>query len=81
MQASRDSILREQAVQQQKQNEAYKNLRQNGIESPEGMTAKQLQALADEKKKELEQKVVVLEEQLSQGESLVSKFQELQNEG
>jgi len=81
LQTSRDQIMRQQAVQEQKRDEAYRNLRQNGIDGPEGMTAKQLQSLADEKKIELSEKVRALEEQLSQGESLVSKFQELQQEG
>lgn len=73
--------MRQQAVQEQKRDEAYKNLRQLGIDAPESMTAKQLQALADEKKIELSEKIQALEEQLTQGESLVSKFHELQQEG
>lgn len=81
LQTSRDQILREQAVQEQKRNEAYRNLKQLGIDNPEELSAKQLQALADEKKTELSQKVQALEEQLSQGESLVTKFNELQQEG
>ena len=81
LQTSRDQIMRQQAVQEQKRDEAYRNLRQLGVETPENMTAKQLQSLADEKKIELGEKVQALEEQLSQGESLVSKFQELQQEG
>lgn len=81
LQTSRDQILREQAVQEQKRNEAYRNLKQLGIDNPEELSAKQLQALADEKKTELSQKVQALEEQLSQGESLVIKFNELQQEG
>jgi hypothetical protein len=81
LQTSRDQIMRQQAVQEQKRDEAYRNLRQLGIEAPENLSAKELQSLADEKKIELTEKVRALEEQLSQGESLVSKFQELQNEG
>jgi hypothetical protein len=80
LQGARDQIMRQQAVQEQKRDEAYKNLRSLGIDNPESMTAKQLQALADEKKIELTEKVQALEEQLSQGESLVTKFQELQQE-
>lgn len=81
LQTSRDQIMRQQAVQEQKRDEAYKNLRQLGIETPEGMTPKDLQALADQKKAELSTKVTELEEQLTQGEALVTKFHELQNEG
>ena len=80
LQSTRDQIITQQAVQGQKRDEAYKNLRQLGIESPETMTAKQLQALADEKKAELTEKIRLLEEQLAQGEALVAKFQELQRE-
>ena len=81
LQTSRDQIMRQQAVQEQKRDEAYKNLKQLGIDSPEEMSAKQLQKMADEKKSELAEKIRVLEEQLSHGESLVTKFHELQNEG
>jgi hypothetical protein len=81
LQGSRDQLLRQQAMQEQRRDEAYKNLRQLGIDDPEKMTDKQLQALAEEKKIELAEKVQTLEKQLSQGESLVTKFQELQNEG
>ena len=81
LQGTRDQIMRQQAAQEQRRDDAYKNLRQLGIESPESMTAKQLQALSDEKKAELAEKVTALEEQLTQGEALVAKFNELQQEG
>ena len=67
LQSTRDQIMRQQAVQEQKRDEAYSNLRELGIENPEGMTSKQLQALADEKKTELAEKVAELEAQLAQG--------------
>jgi hypothetical protein len=81
LQTSRDQIMRQQAVQEQKRDEAYKNLRELGVENPEKMSAKQLQALAEQKKIELSEKVQALEEQLSEGEALVTKFQEMQQEG
>ena len=81
LQGTREQIVRQQAKQQEKRDEAYKNLRQLGIDDPESKTSKQLQALADEKKAELEEKVQLLEWQLSQGEALVAKFQEIQQEG
>jgi hypothetical protein len=81
LQGSREQVLRTQAVQEQKRDEAFQNLRQLGVQDPEAMTAKQLQALADEKRAELAQKVAELEQQLAQGEALVTKFQELQQEG
>ncbi len=81
LQTSRDQIMRVQAQQEQKRDEAYRNLRELGIDSPEGLTSKQMQALADEKKAELAEKVKALDEQLTQGEGLITKFQELQQEG
>ncbi len=81
LQTSRDQIMRVQAQQEQKRDEAYRNLKELGIENPEGLTSKQMQTLADEKKAELAEKVKALDEQLSQGEGLITKFQELQQEG
>lgn len=81
LQTSRDQIMRVQAQQEQKRDEAYRNLKELGIESPEGLTSKQMQALADEKKAELAERVKALDEQLTQGEGLITKFQELQQEG
>lgn len=81
LQASRDQIMRVQAQQESKRDEAYRNLKQLGIENPEELSSKQMQALADEKKAELAEKVKELDDQLSQGEKLITKFQELQQEG
>lgn len=74
LQNDRDRILRQQAVQEQKRDEAYKNLRQLGITNPESMTSKELQALAESKNKELEEKIKEIELQLEQGEALITKF-------
>ena len=81
LQTSRDQIMRQQAMQEQKRDESYRNLRELGIENPESLTSKQMQALADAKKVELEERVSELETQISQGETLVTKFQQLQQEG
>lgn len=81
LQSTRDGIMRQQAVQEQKRDEAYRNLRELGVDNPETMTAKQLVALADSKKQELTEKVTALEEQLTQGETLIQKYQDLQQEG
>jgi hypothetical protein len=81
LQSTRDQIMRQQAVQEQKRDEAYKNLRELGVENPETMTAKQLMALAETKKAELGEKVSALEGQLAQGETLIQKYQDLQQEG
>jgi hypothetical protein len=80
LQSARDQIMRQQAVQEQKRDEAYRSLRELGIENPEGMSSKELAALADQKKAELEEKFSALEGQLDQSEQLVQKFNELQQE-
>jgi hypothetical protein len=81
LQSTRDQIMRQQAVQEQKRDEAYRNLRELGIEHPEKMTSKELLALAEQKKAELGEKVSALNEQLTQGEALIEKYNELQQEG
>jgi hypothetical protein len=78
LQSARDQIMRQQAVQEQKRDEAYRSLRELGIENPESMSAKELMALADQKKAELEEKSAALEDQLAQSEQLIKKFNELQ---
>jgi len=80
LQSTRDSILGTFKVQESKRDEAYAKLREQGIENPEKMTSKELQALADEKRAELAGKVTALNEQLTQGEQLIKKYQELQQD-
>jgi|ERR1035437_1340243 hypothetical protein len=81
LQGTRDEIIGTFKVQESKRDEAYAKLRELGIENPESMTAKELQALADQKRTELTDKVSALNEQLAQGEKLIKQFEELQHEG
>lgn len=78
LQGTRDEIIGTFKVQESKRDEAYTRLRELGIESPEKLTSKQLQALADEKRTELTDKVTALNEQLAKGEELIQQYQELQ---
>jgi hypothetical protein len=80
LQGTRDEIIGAFRVQESKRDEAYAKLRELGIENPEKMTSKELQALADQKRAELAQKVTTLDEQLAQGEEQIRKYQELQQE-
>lgn len=80
LQGTRDEIVGAFKVQESKRDEAYAKLRELGIEHPEKMTSKELQALADQKRAELAAKVDALNEQLAQGEQLIKKYQELQQE-
>lgn len=80
LQSTRDEIIGTFKVQESKRDEAYDKLRELGIENPEKMTSKELQALADQKRTELAEKVSALNEQLAQGEQLIKKYQELQQE-
>jgi len=81
LQGTRDEIIGTFKVQESKRDEAYAKLRELGIESPEKMSSKELQALADTKRAELAEKITALNEQLAQGEKLITQYQELQNEG
>jgi hypothetical protein len=80
LQSTRDSIIGTFKVQESKRDEAYDKLRTLGIENPEKMSSKELQALADTKRAELAEKVSALNDQLTQGEQLVKKYAELQQE-
>ena len=80
LQSTRDEIIGTFKVQESKRDEAYAKLRELGIENPEKMTSKELQALADTKRAELAEKVSALNEQLAQGEQLIKKYQDLQQE-
>lgn len=80
LQSTRDEIVGTFKVQESKRDEAYARLRELGIENPESMTPKELQALADQKRAELAEKVSVLNDQLAQGEQLIKKYAELQQE-
>jgi hypothetical protein len=80
LQGTRDEIIGTFKVQESKRDEAYVKLRELGIENPEKMTSKELQALADQKRAELAEKIASLNEQLAQGEKLIEQYRELQQE-
>ena len=80
LQGTRDEILGTFKVQESKRDEAYVKLKEQGIENPEKMSSKELQALADSKRVELSEKITSLNEQLTQGEKLIQQYQELQQE-
>lgn len=79
LQSSKDQINREAGIEQRKLDEAYEKLRELGVENPEAMSAKALQELADTAKIQLDEKLTALEEQLTQGETLMAKYQQLQS--
>ena len=79
LQASKDRINREQGIEERKLEEAYGKLRELGVENPEQMSAKALQALADEAQTNLTQILATLEEQVTQGEALLQKYEQLQS--
>ena len=78
LQASRDQINREVGIEETKLAQAYERLRELGVESPEKKSPKELQALADQLKIELAEKMLVVEEKLAQGEALMQRYSEIQ---
>ncbi len=78
LQGTRDSIIGTFKVQESKRDEAYAKLREIGIENPEKLTSKELQALAEQKRAELTEKIASINEQLTQGETLIKKYEQLQ---
>jgi hypothetical protein len=78
LQSDRDKINQQKGLEQGKLDEAYKKLRELGIENPETLSGKELQALADNLEVQLNEQLAALETQLEQGESLMTQYRELQ---
>lgn len=76
--SSREQIIGDARVEEQKLKTAYSNLKDLGVENPEEMTIKELRALETKSKAELEEKLVAIETQLAKGEELIKKYNELQ---
>jgi hypothetical protein len=76
--SKRDQIIRDQAVEQRKLQEAYEKLRELGIENPEKLSGQEIAALATQLQTELEGKLTALEMQLTEGEALMAQYQTLQ---
>jgi hypothetical protein len=76
--SSREKIIGDARVEEQKLKQAYSNLKESGIENPENMTVKELRTLEASSKAQLEEKLVAVEDQLSKGEELMQKYNELQ---
>lgn len=80
LQGTRDEIVGTFRVQESKRDEAYAKLEELGIKNAKEMSSKELQALADQKRAELAEKIAALNEQLAQGEKLIVRYRELQQE-
>ncbi len=78
LQSGRDKINQQKGLEQGKLEEAYRRLRELGIENPEAMNGKELQVLADSLEVQLQEQLAALETQLGQGESLMAQYQDLQ---
>lgn len=76
--SSREKIIGDARVEEQKLKQAYSSLRESGIENPENMTIKELRTLETSSKVQLEEKLVAVEDQLTKGEELMKKYNELQ---
>ena len=74
----RDQINREVGVEEQKLAQIFENLRQLGVDGPEGKSTEELQGLADQTQAELEEGLKRLAESLSQGEALLTEYDRLQ---
>jgi hypothetical protein len=78
LQSGRDKINQQKGLEQGKLEEAYRKLRELGIENPETMNGKELQALADSLEVQLQEQLTALEAQLEQGESLMAQYRDIQ---
>jgi hypothetical protein len=76
--SSREKIVGDARVEEQKLKQAFANLKELGIESPEEMTIEELKALEVESKAKLEQLLETIEVQLVKGEDLMKQYNQLQ---
>jgi hypothetical protein len=74
--SSRETIIGDARVEEQKLKQAYDNLRELGIKSPEDMAIKELRELEEALKVKLEEKLSAIETQLAKGEELIKKYNE-----
>ena len=73
----REQIIRDIGGEESKLEDAYKNLRDLGIENPESLTDEDLTSLMQKTQQELTEKVTLLEQQISVGEELIIKYNNL----
>lgn len=76
--ASREQIVGDLRVEEQKLKQAYDNLRALGVENPETKSVAELTAMANEFKSTLAENLTAIETQLAKGEELMRKYRELQ---
>jgi hypothetical protein len=75
--SKRDQIIRDQGIEERKLEEAYEKLRELGVDNPETLSAQEIQDLAVSLQAELDGKLAALETQVTQGEALMAKYQEV----
>ena len=76
--SNRDQLIGDLRVEEQKLKQSYENLRELGIEEPETLTIKQLQALTEKLKSELAVKLEAIEGLLTKGEELMTTYRSLE---
>jgi hypothetical protein len=75
---NREKIIGDARVEEQRLKQAYSNLKESGVENPEGMTVKELRTLESSFKAQLEKELTAIEGKLVEGEDLMKKYNELQ---
>ena len=76
--SNRDKVFGDARVEEQKLKQSYAALIDLGIENPEEKTSKELRALEEKSKEQLEQQLEAIETQVATGEELMKKYNELQ---
>jgi len=77
--SKRDQIIRDQGIEERKLEEAYEKLRELGVEKPEELSAQEIQDLSQKLQAEFADKLQALENQVTQGEALMAKYQTQEN--
>jgi uncharacterized protein YceH (UPF0502 family) len=76
--SKRDQIIRDQGAEERQLEQAYEKLRALGVEKPEELSAQEIQEMADKLQAELTEKLAALDQQVTQGEALMAKYQATQ---
>ena len=78
--SNRETLIGDARVEEQKLKQAYSNLEELGVDSPDKLTIEELKILEIESKTRLESLLLSIEEQLTKGEELMKKYNDLQGE-
>ncbi len=76
--SNREKVIGDARVEEQKLKQAYSQLKELGIDNADVLSIDELKALEEQAKAKLEELLVAIEEQVATGESLIKKYNQIQ---